>query len=285
MVKVISVRFKRVGKAYYFDPGALEIPKGAAVVVETSYGQEMGTCILSTHEVDEEKIVPPLRRVLRLATPADCGTVRKNAEKEKRALEICVKKVAAHKLEMKCIDVEYSFDGSKIIFYFTADGRVDFRELVKDLAGVFRMRIELRQVGVRDEAKMLGGLGICGKPFCCATFLEEFQPVSIKMAKEQNLSLNPTKISGTCGRLMCCLKYEQEAYEELLRTTPRADSVVKTPEGVGLVTDVNLLRGKLKVRLDNAPETLRVFDKREVTVLKSPQKGKKKSPPAAEAEA
>jgi cell fate regulator YaaT (PSP1 superfamily) len=184
MVKVVSVRFKRVGKAYYFDPGEFSIPKSAAVIVETSYGQEMGTCILSAHEVEEEKVVPPLRRVLRLATPEDCGVVRQNADKEKKAMDICIKKVADHKLEMKCIDVEYSFDGSKIIFYFTADGRVDFRELVKDLAGVFRMRIELRQVGVRDEAKMLGGLGICGKPFCCATFLEEFQPVSIKMADQ-----------------------------------------------------------------------------------------------------
>ncbi len=280
MVKVISVRFKRVGKAYYFDPGDMNVPKGAQVVVETSYGPEMGTCIMPAHEVDDEKIVAPLRKVTRLATPEDYTVVSQNAEKEKRAMDICVRKIADHKLEMKFVDVEYTFDGSKIIFYFTADGRVDFRELVKDLAGVFRMRIELRQIGVRDEAKMLGGLGICGKPFCCATFLDEFQPVSIKMAKEQSLSLNPVKISGTCGRLMCCLKYEQEAYEDLLRTTPRVDAQVKTVDGSGTVVDVSLLRGNLKVRLDDASDTLKVFHKSDVDVLKNgAQRSKKRTAP------
>jgi len=258
-----------VGKAYYFDPNGIDVPKGAQVVVETSYGLEMGVCILPAHEVDDEKIVAPLRRTVRLATPEDCEKLSQNAEKEQRALDICLRKIEEHRLEMKLVDVEYTFDGSKIIFYFTADGRVDFRELVRDLAGVFHMRIELRQIGVRDEAKMLGGLGICGKPFCCATFLDEFQPVSIKMAKEQSLSLNPIKISGTCGRLMCCLKYEQEAYEDLLRTTPRVDAQVKTPEGLGTVTDVSLLRGQLKVRLDDAPDAVKCFNKCDVCPVKA----------------
>ena len=281
MVKVISVRFKRVGKSYYFDPGKLNVSKGDQVVVETSYGLEMGSCILPPHEVDDEKIVSPLRRVVRIATPEDFSVLSQNAEKEKKALDICLSKIADHGLEMKLVDVEYTFDGHKIIFYFTADGRVDFRELVKDLAGVFHMRIELRQIGVRDEAKMLGGLGICGKTFCCATFLDEFQPVSIKMAKEQNLSLNTVKISGTCGRLMCCLKYEQEAYEDLLRTTPRVEAQVKTPEGVGTVVDVNLLRGQLKVRIDDAPDTLKCYHKCEVCVLKDGvNKMKKRAYPA-----
>ena len=268
MVKVISVRFKRVGKAYYFDPGGLHIPKGTQVVVETSYGLEVGMCIVPPHEVDDEKIVSPLRGVVRIATPEDFAVLAQNAEKEKKALDICLHKIADHRLEMKLVDVEYTFDGNKIIFFFTADGRVDFRELVKDLAGVFHMRIELRQIGVRDEAKMLGGLGICGKAFCCATFLDEFQPVSIRMAKEQSLSLNTVKISGTCGRLMCCLKYEQEAYEDLLRTTPRLDAQVKTPEGIGTVIDINMLRGQLKVRMDDTPDAIKCFHKCDVCVLK-----------------
>ncbi len=259
MTTVISVRFKKVGKVYYFDPGALSIPSGASVIVETARGVEYGECMQGPHEVEEEKVVPPLRPVLRLATEEDERTLQQNEEKEKKAFDICVKKILDHRLEMKLVDVEYTFDGAKIIFYFTADGRVDFRELVKDLASVFRTRIELRQIGVRDEAKMLGGIGICGKPFCCATFLDEFQPVSIKMAKEQSLSLNPIKISGTCGRLMCCLKYEQEAYEDLLRRAPKPESRVETPEGPGVVVDVNLLRARVKVRLDDAPEALKVF--------------------------
>ena len=215
MAEVIGVRFKNVGKVYYFDPDGISMPVGTAVIVETSRGVECGEVALSNREVTDEGIVKPLKKVIRVATPEDLKHVEDNWAKEQQAFTICQQKIAAHKLEMKLVDVEYTFDNNKILFYFTADGRVDFRELVKDLASVFRTRIELRQIGVRDEAKMLGGLGICGKPFCCATFLGEFQPVSIKMAKEQGLSLNPTKISGTCGRLMCCLKYEQEAYVSL----------------------------------------------------------------------
>ena len=255
MKNVVGVRFKKVGKTYYFDPGELTLKKGESVIVETQRGVELGECAMPPKEVDDEKVVLPLRRVIRAATPEDFVTLAQNREKEKRAAVVCQQKIADHKLDMKFVDVEITFDGSKILFYFTSDGRVDFRELVKDLAGVFRTRIELRQIGVRDEAKMLGGLGICGKPFCCATFLEEFLPVSIKMAKEQSLSLNPTKISGTCGRLMCCLKYEQEAYEALNRATPRVDSVVQTPQGQGTVIDIGLLRGLLKVRLDGTPDT------------------------------
>jgi len=276
---VVSVRFKRVGKAYYFDPGKMNIVKGDQVVVETSYGLEMGTCILPPHDVDDEKIITPLRRVVRAATPEDVSTLSQNTKKEKKAMDICTRIIANHKLEMKLVDVEYTFDGNKIIFYFTADGRVDFRELVRDLVSVFHMRIELRQIGVRDKAKMLGGLGICGKPFCCATFLDEFQPVSIKMAKEQNLSLNPIKISGTCGRLMCCLKFEQAAYEELHRTTPRVDALVQTPDGEGTVTDVSLLRGMLKVRFDEAPDSDKCYHKCEVCVIRDgAHKPKKRSP-------
>lgn len=240
---------------YYFDPGDLSLEKGTPVIIETQRGIEYGTCVTGHFEIEDEKIVPPLRRVLRVATDEDAHLLRENEAREAGAMAVCRQKAEEHKLEMKVIDVEYTFDGTKIIFYFTADGRVDFRELVKDLAGIFRTRIELRQIGVRDEAKMLGGLGVCGKEFCCAQFLDEFQPVSIKMAKEQSLPLNPTKISGTCGRLMCCLKYEQSAYEYLHKTTPRVDSIVKTPHGNGTVTDVSLLRGNLKVRLDSAPDS------------------------------
>ena len=267
MTEIIGVRFKNVGKVYSFDPNGLQIKKNDKVIVETARGVELGTVVCGNYQVEDEKVVQPLRKVLRLATDEDRQVVEKNREKEKKALSVCQKKILDHKLEMKCIDVEYTFDGSKILFYFTADGRVDFRELVKDLAGVFKTRIELRQVGVRDEAKMLGGLGICGKPFCCSTFLDDFQPVSIKMAKEQNLSLNPTKISGTCGRLMCCLKYEQEAYEDLHRTTPKVNTVVETPQGVGTVVDVSLLSGELKVRLEDSTDpTPKVFNKCEVCV-------------------
>ncbi|MFR7478740.1 MAG: stage 0 sporulation family protein, partial [Acutalibacteraceae bacterium] len=221
MAVVIGVRFKEVGKVYYFDPDGQELKKGDAVIVETARGIECGEVAMENREVSDESIVQPLKKLLRLATEEDKKHVAENKLHEKTAFDICNRKIAAHKLEMKLVDVEYTFDNSKILFYFTADGRVDFRELVKDLAGVFRTRIELRQIGVRDEAKMLGGLGICGRPFCCSSFLGGFQPVSIKMAKEQNLSLNPVKISGTCGRLMCCLKYEQASYLDMLRTTPR----------------------------------------------------------------
>ena len=220
MTKVIGVRFKDVGKVYYFDPQDQEIRKGDWVIVETVRGIECGEVAMDPREIEEESVAQPLKPVIRVATPEDHKRVEENRKKEKYAFEVCEKKIAAHNLEMKLVDVEYTFDNNKILFYFTADGRVDFRELVKDLASVFRTRIELRQIGVRDEAKMLGGLGICGRPFCCSTFLSGFQPVSIKMAKEQGLSLNPVKISGTCGRLMCCLKYEQEAYSDLLRKTP-----------------------------------------------------------------
>lgn len=276
MADVVGVRFKNAGKVYTFDANGLEIQKGDAVIVETARGIEYGEVTVSCHPAQETEVVAPLRKVIRLATKEDQKTMEKNRERERRAIETCQKKIVEHKLEMKCIDVEQAFDGSKLLFYFTADGRVDFRDLVRDLAGIFKTRIELRQVGVRDEAKMLGGLGICGRPFCCASFLDDFQPVSIKMAKEQNLSLNPTKISGTCGRLMCCLKYEQEAYEDLNRTTPRVGSLVETPQGMGTIVEVSLLSGNLKVRMDEATDTtLKSFHKSEITVKRAPQRGQK----------
>jgi len=250
MAEVVSVRFKSRGKSYYFDPQDLNIATGVAVIVETSKGLEYGKCTRGNFAVDDSQIIPPLRPVVRVATEEDQASAAAMREKESKAFRICADKIRAHGLEMKLVDVEYNFEGSKILFFFTSDGRVDFRELVKDLANVFRTRIELRQIGVRDEAKMLGGLGICGKPFCCAQFLDEFQPVSIKMAKTQALSLNPTKISGTCGRLMCCLKYEQNAYEDLVKNAPKVDSYVETPEGNGTITEVNLLRQQVKVRMD-----------------------------------
>jgi len=272
MAEVIGVRFKDAGKVYYFDPCGNKVDVGAKVVVETAHGVECGDVAMENREVNDKVIVQPLKKVLRVATKNDLKKLRENEQKEQNAFAVCNKKIAAHKLEMKLVDVEYTFDGSKILFYFTADGRIDFRELVKDLAGVFRTRIELRQIGVRDEAKMLGGLGICGRPFCCASFLDEFQPVSIKMAKEQGLSLNPTKISGTCGRLMCCLKYEQEAYLDLLRRTPKVNALVMTPKGKGTVVDQNLLTGILTVRLlktpDAAPQT---FSLEEVKLIKDSQ--------------
>lgn len=239
---------------------------------------EYGTCAGGNHQVPFRDIVPPLRRVLRLATEADDRVLANNQAKEKRAFDICQQKILEHKLEMQLVSAEYAFDGSKILFFFTADDRVDFRELVKNLASIFRTRIELRQIGVRDKAKMVGGLGICGRPFCCAQFLDDFQPVSIKMAKTQNLSLNPTKISGTCGRLMCCLKYEQEAYEDLLKTSPKADSFVDTPEGRGTVVDVNLLRQSVKVRMEEQPDTIGCFHNCEICVLRN-GKAKKNDPP------
>ena len=233
------------------------------MVVETARGVECGEVVISNKEVADETIIKPLKPVLRPATPEDVRRSKENAEKERKAFKLCQEKIAAHKLDMKLVDVEYTFDNSKILFYFTADGRVDFRELVKDLASVFRTRIELRQIGVRDEAKMLGGLGICGRPFCCSQFLGDFQPVSIKMAKEQGLSLNPTKISGSCGRLMCCLKYEQDTYEDLLRTTPKVGAIVTSREGKGTVMEANLLTGAIKIRLDKSPDSPPVVMKRE----------------------
>ena len=269
MAKIIGVRFKNAGKVYYFSPGDHELPKGSQVVVETARGVECGEVVISNKEVADETIIKPLKPVLRPATPEDVRRSKENAEKERKAFKLCQEKIAAHKLDMKLVDVEYTFDNSKILFYFTADGRVDFRDLVKDLASVFRTRIELRQIGVRDEAKMLGGLGICGRPFCCSQFLSDFQPVSIKMAKEQGLSLNPTKISGSCGRLMCCLKYEQDAYESLLRMTPKVGALVTTKEGKGVVCDANILTGVVKVRLDKSPDSPPVvMDRKDVKVIR-----------------
>ena len=249
MATVIGVRFKRAGKVYFFDPGPFEIQAGGNVVVETTRGVEMGEVVTPPRDVPDEQIVQPLRQVVRVATEQDERTQRRNAENEKSAFTICQDKIEAHKLEMKLVDVEYTFDNSKIIFYFTANGRVDFRALVKDLASVFKTRIELRQIGVRDEAKMLGGLGPCGRQICCRAFLGDFQPVSIKMAKEQSLSLNPTKISGLCGRLMCCLKYEQETYEQSRKRMPRVGKEIVTPDGHGTVLDINVLSEIVRVRV------------------------------------
>ena len=270
MAAVIGVRFKNIGKVYYFDPEGHVLKIGDKVIVETARGIECGEVAMGSKEVAEEDIPQPLKKVIRVATPEDLARVAENQAKEKSAFAICAKKIEAHKLEMKLVDVEYTFDNSKILFYFTADGRVDFRELVKDLASVFRTRIELRQIGVRDEAKMLGGLGVCGRPLCCATFLGGFQPVSIKMAKEQGLSLNPVKISGTCGRLMCCLKYEQEAYQDLLRSTPTVNSLIMTPDGQGVVADVNLLTGMLQVKLEGEQDgVVRTYNVKQVKILRS----------------
>ncbi len=256
MAEVIGVRFKDTGKIYYFDPGSYILKKDQMVVVETARGVECGVVCIANRDIPEEQIVKPLRKTLRIATDDDIKKTEDNRRKEKEAFKICADKIAEHKLDMKLVDVEYSFDSNKILFYFTADGRIDFRELVKDLASVFKTRIELRQIGVRDEAKLLGGMGICGQPFCCLRFLGEFQPVSIKMAKEQGLSLNPVKISGVCGRLMCCLKYEQDVYEELIKVTPRPGSLVKTPNGEGTVEESNLLSGTVKVKLTRNPEAM-----------------------------
>ena len=269
MTTVVSVRFRSGCKTYFFDPGELTVEAGQDIIVETAQGPEFAQCSQGNHEVPDQQVVQPLRAVLRIATDNDRHTAAYNRGREKEAFEICQKKIAQHKLEMKLVRVECSFDGSKILFFFTADGRVDFRELVKDLAGVFRARIELRQIGVRDEAKMLGGLGICGRPFCCAQFMDEFLPVSIKMAKTQNLSLNPTKISGTCGRLMCCLKYEQDAYEDAVKRMPKNDSFVLTPDGPGNVSDVNLLKETVNVRLDDRTDGSRCYHNCEVCVLRN----------------
>ena len=252
MATVISVRFKPAGKAYFFDPGELEIQKGDHVIVDTARGPECGEVVASCHSVPDASVVQPLKPVVRMADSVDIRRMNQNRADEKRAFSICEERIRKHGLEMKLVEAEYTLDRSKILFYFTADGRIDVRDLVKDLAGVFHTRIELRQIGVRDESKMLGGLGICGQPFCCSRFLTNFQPVSIKMAKEQGLSLNPTKISGSCGRLMCCLAYEQKAYEYLNRITPQVGSEVRTPDGVGTVMEVNLVSGMLKVRCERA---------------------------------
>ena len=277
-VTVVDIRFRNNAKNYFFDPGELTIATGEHVIMDTSRGVEYGVCAAGNHEVPASEIVPPLRKILRLATPQDEHVNAANLEKEKRAFDVCLQKIAEHKLEMQLVSAECAFDGSKLLFFFTADGRVDFRELVKDLASVFRTRIELRQIGVRDKAKMVGGLGVCGRPFCCREFLDDFQPVSIKMAKTQNLSLNPTKISGVCGRLMCCLKYEQDAYEDLLRTAPKNESFVDTPDGRGTITDVNLLRQSVKVRMEDHPETIGTYKNCDICVLRS-GKARKNDPP------
>ena len=277
-ITVVDVHFRSGGKVYFFDPGKLELKTGDHVIIDTSRGVEYGICASGCHRVPAREVVQPLRRVLRLATAQDEQTVRDNRQKEARAYDVCLKRIEALGLDMQLVSAECAFDGSKILFFFTADGRVDFRELVKSLASVFRTRIELRQIGVRDEAKMVGGLGVCGRPFCCTEFLDDFQPVSIKMAKVQNLSLNPTKISGTCGRLMCCLKYEQAAYEDLLRTSPKNESLVDTPDGRGTVTEVNLLRQSVKVRMEDHPEEINSYLNSEIYVLRS-GKARKNDPP------
>ena len=251
MVKVVGIRFRNAGKIYYFGPGKLQLKAGIHAIVETARGVEMGTVMTDPREVSEESVVQPLKPVIRIATEQDEKQAEKNRQKEKEAFKICLEKIAKHKLDMKLVEAEYTFDNNKLLFYFTADGRIDFRELVKDLAAVFKTRIELRQIGVRDETKILGGIGICGRPLCCHTYLSEFAPVSIKMAKEQNLSLNPTKISGVCGRLMCCLKNEQETYEYLNRKLPGVGDIVTLPDGMkGEVSGVNVLRQLVKVLVD-----------------------------------
>lgn len=269
MIKVVGVRFKKAGKIYFFDPDELKIDLNAHVIVETARGVEYGLVVSPVKELSEDEVVAPLKKVIRIATEGDKKHAEANIKKEEEAFEICLKKIDEHKLGMKLIDVEYTFDNNKVLFYFTADGRVDFRELVKDLASIFRTRIELRQIGVRDESKMMGGIGVCGRVLCCNSYLGDFQPVSIKMAKEQGLSLNPTKISGACGRLMCCLKYEQEAYEEILKRVPKVGAIVSTPEGQGVVIGVTLLKEMLKVKLDKENDTdLKEYKAIDVKVIK-----------------
>ena len=269
MTKVIGIRFKSVGKIYYFDPDGTSFSLGDGVIVETARGTEYGHVAMPEKEIDETQFSIPIKKIVRAATDADRKTIEENKQKEQEAFNICEGKIRSNNLEMNLIDVEYTFDRSKILFYFTADGRVDFRQLVKDLAAVFRTRIELRQIGVRDEAKMRGGLGICGRPLCCSLFLGDFEPVSIKMAKEQSLSLNPTKISGTCGRLMCCLKYEQDAYEALLQETPNVGAIVDTPSGRGTVVSTSLLKGLAQVKLDSAVDNSQsVFKVSDLVVIK-----------------
>lgn len=277
-VEVVDIQFRPGQKVYYFGPAGLKLHAGDHVIIDTARGPEFGICTAGNHRIPEKDIVSPLRGVLRIATKQDEAVMEENRKKEDEAFATCTQMIAQQGLDMQLVSAECAFDGSKIIFFFTADERVDFRELVKNLASAFHTRIELRQIGVRDKAKMVGGLGICGRPFCCASFLDDFQPVSIKMAKTQNLSLNPTKISGTCGRLMCCLKYEQDAYEDLLKTAPKMDSFVDTPEGRGTVVEIDLLRQRVKVRMEDAPETITAFPNAEIAVLRS-GKAKKNDPP------
>lgn len=277
MEKVISVKFKPNGKAYYFKAPSFDIKQGDDVIVETSRGIELGHVTRGVQELDDGIIPAELKNVLRIAAKEDIIRNSLNKQKEKDAFEICQKKIKEHKLEMKLVEVEYTFDGSKILFYFTADGRVDFRDLVKDLAAIFHTRIELRQIGVRDESKTLGSIGVCGRSLCCSTWLGEFVPVSIKMAKEQGLSLNPTKISGACGRLMCCLKYEQDTYESLIKEMPKAEQTVKTPDGTGTVVSVSLLRGIVRVEFDKDGEkTLNDYNVSEISEIRTPNRRKNK---------
>ncbi len=272
MAEVIGVRFKEVGKVYYFDPTNNEFKIGDKVIVETSRGIECGMVAIANKTVSDKDIVHPLKKIIRAADENDLKHIEDNKRKEKRAFSICQKKIAEHGLEMKLVEVEYTFDNNKILFYFTSDGRVDFRALVKELAAIFRTRIELRQIGVRDEAKMLGGIGVCGRPLCCNSYLGEFQPVSIKMAKEQGLSLSPVKISGTCGRLMCCLKYEQEAYTELLKKIPKVGAIVETPNGNGVVIETNPISKVLKIRLNKSPDAApAIYKSSEVKIIKDAQ--------------
>ena len=272
MAYIIGVRFRDAGQIYYFDPDGTEFEQGQFVIVETSKGIECGEVVLKNRDIEIDESMLPIHKIIRIASEKDLKTLAENKEKEKRAFDICCQKIKLHKLDMKLINVEYTFDCNKILFYFTADGRVDFRELVKDLAYMFRTRIELRQIGVRDEAKSIGGLGICGRPFCCHSFLGEFQPVSIKMAKEQGMLLNPTKISGTCGRLMCCLKYEQDVYNDLLKITPKIGAIVNTPDGKGNVIDVNLITGTLTVSLHKAMNAAaHTYKVNDVTLIKDAQ--------------
>ena len=268
MVNVVGIRFKSTGKTYYFDPSGITLRKGEHAIVETARGLEYGEVALANSQVSESDIVPPLRPVVRIATEADKAHNIENKKKEDQAFVLCNERISAHKLDMKLIDAQYTFDNSKLLFYFTSAGRVDFRELVKDLASVFRTRIELRQIGIRDEAKLLGGLGMCGRPLCCSVFLTDFGQVSIKMAKEQNLSLNSAKISGICGRLMCCLRYEHETYEYEIKRTPPVEATVKTPDGIGTVTEISPLQGMVKVRLADKPDTQpKAYHRNDVTVI------------------
>lgn len=278
MMEVVGVRFKKAGKVYYFDPDGETIEKGGHVIVETARGVEYGTVIKGNSFVQDTDIVPPLKKVIRAATPEDDAQEEANKKKEEEAFAICAKKITEHGLDMKLTDVEVTFDHNKLIFYFTSDGRVDFRELVKELASIFRTRIELRQIGVRDEAKMLNGIGICGRALCCATFLGDFQPVSIKMAKEQSLSLNPTKISGICGRLMCCLKYEEDVYEELNKKLPNVGDLIRTVEGTGEILSTNVLMQTVKAAVrkkENDPPTIGFYSVEEIEVIKSRKKKEK----------
>jgi len=270
---IIGVRFRKLGKIYFFNPKWLEVKKGDYVIVETSQGEEYGEVIVPNRKIDDEKVVEPLKNVLRLANEADTKHYKECRKKEQDAFKICNEKIKEHKLEMTLTDVEYKFDNSKILFYFTADGRIDFRELVKDLAAIYKTRIELRQIGVRDEVKRIGGNGVCGRELCCCTFLNDFEAVSIKMAKEQNISLNPSKISGNCGRLMCCLKYEQEVYEEKLNRLPSVGSIVKTPDGNGEVDSVETLKEKIRVKLkDGEGYFYKKYASSDITVIKSANK-------------